>query len=147
MPTTPPYLLGKHLTLVTVAGVTIDANGVFSIGSAVSVRALIEELGHDVDFDTEDIAPVTSTQMNEVPLRSGNRVDLSTIALSNAANALHDLVDSFSACRLIWVQGTETFTGDYWLGSLRSGVRGRGKNVMTLSLLPIDNGGAQVVRS
>ena len=144
---TPPYLLGRHLTAVTVAGVTVDSNGVLSVGSATAIQALIEELGHEIDVESEDVSPVTAIRMNEVPLRTGHTVDLSVIALSNGANVLYTIRDGFDVCRLVWTEGGDTFIGDYWIGNFRAGVRSRGKNMLTLSLMPIDVGGPQVIRT
>jgi hypothetical protein len=144
MATTPPYLLGRDLTAVTVAGITVDANGVMTIGTPVSIRDGILEVDPSDEVELEDLRPVWSAQPNMVPIGSGSSLALTMLQFSNGYQALTFLKVNFRYCYAAWQQGTETFQGYYTIGNWRGGIKARGANPVSLEFHPCDPSEIQV---
>lgn len=138
----PTYLLGSHLTAITVASVSVDASGTWTVGAANSIRAYIQTVDGTLSNETEDIRPVWEIQQNNVRVGVGNSLRIGALQNSAAANLLVTLAAGFTYCQVAWTQGASTFTGKYIIGSLGYGVNARGANLNTLDLLPVNDGSA-----
>lgn len=146
MATTPPYRLGKDLTTCTIQRLSVSAAGVFSnLGSPLNIQAVITRLGHEVLRELVNIQPLTSTQMNEVPISVGNALQITELKLANAASALNTVLNSCSYVLITWIEGNETFAGYFSVGAqTASGVEDRGAQTVTVQFRPCNPGGAQV---
>jgi hypothetical protein len=118
-------------------------------GSALDIRAIMDEFGHDVDVETEEIRPIWSVQQNNVYISSGNRLSITALNKSLTANLLADVADTHTAgyVKVVWTEGDEIYTGYFKVGSLRGGMRGHGRQTKTLELLSCDVTDPQVVRT
>jgi hypothetical protein len=146
MATTPPYRLGKDLTAITIQRLTVSSAGLFSnLGSPLNIQGVINDLGHEALAEMENIQPVTSTQINEVPISFGNAITITELKLANAAPALHTVKQSCSYVLVTWTEGDETFAGYFSVGPMtKSGVQGRGAQTVTVQFRPCNPGQAQV---
>lgn len=146
MATTPPYRLGKDLSVITIQRLSVSASGLFSnLGSPTSIQALITRLGHETRREMENIQPVTSQRMNMVPISTGNGVQISEIKLANAASAMNTVLATCQYVLISWTEGNESFAGYFSVGAMtEGGVNGRGQQVITVAFEPCDPGQAQV---
>ena len=139
-----PFLLGKHLTAVTVAGITVATDGTMTIGTPVSIRAGIMSVDPSDEVEMEDIRPVWSEQINMVETGAGSSLGLETLQFSDGYQALTALKVGYKYCYAAWQQGTELFQGYYKIGAWRGGIKMRGANPVTLELHPCDPSEVQV---
>jgi hypothetical protein len=94
----PDWQVGKHLTAFTITKQTMASGGALSdSGSALDIRAIMDEFGHDVDVETEEIRPIWSVQQNNVYISSGNRLSITALNKSLTANLLADVADTHTA--------------------------------------------------
>lgn len=137
-----PYLLGEHLTAVTITPLTIAANGAITPGAASNIHAYIGSIDPTLEIGVEDIRPVWQTQRNEVPLDSGDSVRIGVLQRSDDANILQSLARSTTSKRFIvaWSQGTEDFSMYLTLRSVRGGIQNRGANMLEADFGPMDPG-------
>lgn len=137
-----PFLTGVNLTAVTIAPVSVDASGTWTVGSATNVRAYVQSIEGMLSEDVEDIRPVWDVQKNMVRTGVGNNLRISLLQRSDAANFAVTLVASYGYCQVAWTQGFSTFTGKYKIVGLAYGVNSRGANVNNLDLEPVNDGSA-----
>lgn len=149
-PASPAWLLGKHLTQVTVVPYTIDpVTGAWTAGTSLDVWGVMDDLDHQTNVEFEDIRPIHSTQQNEEAISFGNAVVLTTLKKSDSGQKLHGLVNTYAGqgALLTWVEGKETFAGYFKVGQLRGGMKGHGRQAVSVDFRPTDPGTAQVTRT
>src|SRR3954469_25944607 len=85
--------LGAALTVITLAPVTITAvTGVLTIGTPVSLEAIIAGLENTLEVITEDIRPLWDPQINEVPVSSGDSPRIICMKNSQSADLLQQTI-------------------------------------------------------
>ncbi len=134
-----PFLLGRDLTAIVVAPISIDASGNVTVGSTTNVKPYIVSVEGLMTEELEDIRPVWSVQRNMVRTGIGNGVRISLLQRSDAANAIVTLIASYGYFQAAWTQGASTFTGQYKIASAGYGVNARGQNTNNLDGEPINN--------
>lgn len=137
-----PFLLGKDLTAIAIYPLTIDSSGVITVGSGTNVKPFILSVEGIYNETVENIQPVWDLQDNEVRTAYGNALRVSLLQRADAANFAVSLVTGYGYCRVVWVQGASTFTGNYKIRSLSYGVNSRGQNANNLDLGPISDAGS-----
>jgi hypothetical protein len=144
-----PFLIpAAHLTAVTITGQTVNAvTGVFTPGTSRNLLVVIEELGHRTEPQFEDVRPVTSAQINEVKHSAGNSMRLTTLKMSNSAQALHDIVNTYDYVSIAWTEGVEAFVGYFAVGPMDGGIRGRAGQRVSVDFRPCDPLVPQVSRT
>lgn len=147
MATIPQWKLAQNLTAITATGQLISSGGVLSNSTVYNLVALIDELTHTGEEEVEDIRPVNSIRMNEVRLATGHAVRLTALKRSDTGALLSLLYQNFAYVYLSWVEGTETFAGYFRVGRYEHGIRGHGRQVVSLEFRPCDPGAAQVTYS
>lgn len=138
-----PYLLGAHLTTVTIAGLTVDGNGNYAIGAAQDIRAYISEVAPSFQRDLEDVRPIWKRQKNMVVTGEGHSLRLACLQKSSGAQVLRQMCN-YDYVYATWVQGGEGYGGFYAVNRQEGGVKNRGGNIMSLDLEPSDPGVPQV---
>ena len=134
-----PFLLGKDLSAVTIAPITVDSSGVVTVGGATNVKPYVQSIEGMMNEEVEDIRPVWSVQRNMVRTGIGNSLRISLLQRADAANYAVTLSASYGYCQVAWTQGASTFTGQYKIVGLAYGVNSRGANSNNLDLEPINN--------
>ena len=147
----PDWQVGRHLTVYTLTKQAFnpDTGALTDNGTALDVRAVMEEFGHDRDIETEEIRPIWSTQHNEVYIGSGHRGRLTTLSRGYSASVLAELAmeEPEGYVKVSWTEGVETFTGYFKIGNYTGGMRGHGRQTKTLELLPCDVTDPQLVHT
>ncbi len=142
----PRYLLGRHLTAVTFTPQTVAANGTLSDGTPITLTAVMDSLGLSLQANTEEISAVNSARQNNVGLDDGASLSLSIIRVNNGTDPapLRTAVGTNDIFKVAYTEGTGTsakvVTGYYQRSSYEDGIQGKGKQIATLSLIPVDAG-------
>lgn len=144
-----PWLLGEHLTAVTITPLTIASNGAITPGSAVVLTDHVMVVSPTQSVESEDIRPVNSTFINQVPHSQGDSVRLSVLQKSASANLLNSAIRACTSKRFIiaWTQGAESFSGYYTFQSQTGGVQNRGGNTIDADFAPSYPGSAPMTYS
>jgi hypothetical protein len=142
----PRYLLGRHLTAVTLTPQTVAADGALSNGTPLTLTTVIESLQDELNANTEEISAVNSTRQNNVVLDDGASLTLVVISVNNG-NDPEPLRTAFGASdvfKVSYTRGTgssaRVTTGYYTRSSLSGGFQGKGKQIGTFTFLPADAG-------
>lgn len=145
------YGVGRHLTLVQLTPQNVNpSTGVLTPGVTTIITGLIDELDPEETITTEEISPITSFRENHVATMAGARLRVVEI-LTRQASAYGTLgpqlpllrallLAGSGICVVEWVHGgnTEDFLGVY--AGMGAPWRGKGKQVMSMNFLPVDNG-------
>jgi hypothetical protein len=152
MAETGPWLTGLDLTAVTIAAITLAADGEITAATPKVLTHVVLQCGGDLTIQADDIRPVNSRQINEVPHSQGDNLRLvclersvlpnTPVANDDSANVLQTLVRSTASKRFLiaWDQGDEEFSGYYTLRGLTYGVTNRGQNTIEATFGPMDPG-------
>lgn len=150
MPTTEPYLLGRHLTAITIVLQLISAAGVMTNSTSYDLLAEVMGVDPSHEMEVDDIAPIWSIRMNEVPIREGDSIRIVCLEKSNAAQKLQVAVRTIGTRRYLisWVQGAEVFSAYYTYRRMSQfGITNRGQNLIACEFGPCDPGAAQMTYS
>lgn len=142
-----PFLLGKDLSALTIAPITVSSAGAVSVGSATDVKPFVVSIEGTRSEELEDIRPVWSVQRNMVRTGVGNNLRISLLQRADAANYAITLSNS-SYCQVAWAQGnlvSQVYTGQFKISSISYGVNSRGQNTNNIDLEPINNSEADNV--
>jgi hypothetical protein len=77
---------------------TVDADGLFTAGSAVSFTAIVDEISYSGRVTTAEISPLVTNRRNEVPIEEDHTLSLIEIMRNGAALNLG---------ALLWTGATE----------------------------------------
>lgn len=147
----PQWAVGRHLTLVSLTPQNVNpTTGGVTPGTTTIITGLVDELDPEETMTTEEISAITSFRENHVALMVGARMRVVEIVTRQASvygtlgPQLPLLRTTFLAgsgiCVVSWVHGsnTEQFLGLY--AGMGAPWRGKGKQVMSMNFLPVDNG-------
>ena len=146
MASIPVYQLGKHLTSVVLTPQTVAANGGLSDGTAVTVTTYIDSLSESLNDQTEEISAVNSTRQHLEKLDSGHEITLSIIKVNNGndPNPLRTMFLANSVVKIAYTEGTgssaKTITTYARITNVASGTQGKGKQIASMTLGPVDAG-------
>lgn len=144
------YAVGRHLTVVTLTPQTANAStGVLSPGTAITITGLVDEMEAEEQVTTEEISPITTARENHVGIMYGARMRVAEILTTPGfvANVrgpqllgLKATLLAVGYCKVNWIHGNtpHEFLGLY--ERMSSPWRGKGKQVVTVSFVPVDNG-------
>lgn len=150
MATIPPWLKGRHLSVVTITPQTRDVTGLLADGTAKASVARCVRVGITSDPQTDEISAVTSSVANNEITAENNTVEAEFLLSNDAAstlgvNNLSDVVTS-DIFKFVWTRGTgtgsKTWTFYGTRGQFREFVDSKGRNVTSLNLLQVDIGSA-----
>lgn len=153
MASIPVYQLGKHLTSVVLTPQTVAANGALSDGTAVTVTTFMDSLGESLNDQTEEVSAVNSTRQHLEKLDSGHELTLSVIKVNNGndPNPLRTMFLSNSVVKVAYTEGTgssaTTITVYARITNVASGTQGKGKQIASITLGPVDAGASTYVVS
>jgi hypothetical protein len=145
------YAVGRNLTVVALTPQTVNpTTGIITPGTTVVITGLVDELDPEETVTHEEISPITTPRENWVPTMYGARLRVVEIVTSQAGVLgvvgpqlpliRNILVASAGVCLVEWTHGgnSNDFLGSY--AGMRPPWRGKGKQVFTMNLLPVDNG-------
>ncbi len=144
----PNYLLGKHLTAVSITPASsVATNGTITWGTAVNFVTTIDNISVNADSQKAMIKPSNSTRRHNVVINDGFSVTLSALRLNNAtsSNPGLDLIKASDYFRVLFTQGTAAGSiNAYELHCSRTalsfGQDGEGEQMLSLSLDNVDTG-------
>jgi len=153
-----PWTLGPDLVSFTVAPVVVTATGTgaslgttWTPGTAVQCSALVRRINHQMRVGLKDIRPITQIQENNVPVSTGNTLQLTNIRLKNnttPGNPLSALVASGLYVQCIFQDSHEQFDGYYAVSGYEGGFDGVEEQIQSLDLAPVAlTSRAQTVRT
>jgi hypothetical protein len=142
----PQYLLGRHLTAITLTPQTVAANGTLSDGTGIVLTAVIDSLALSLQANTEEISALNSGRQNNVTLDDGASLQLSIIRVNNGNDPapLRTAVLASDVFKVAYTEGSgasaRVVTGYYRRSNYDDGFQGKGKQIATLALIPVDAG-------
>lgn len=151
----PLYLRGKHLTSVVLTPVTVGTAGAVTdvTASAATLTTVMDSLALELSANLEEISAVNATRQNNVVLDDGHRLSLSILEVNNAADPspLAALMFTHDYFKAVYVKGTgasaRTITGYFHRENYNDGIQGKGRQIATLTLAPVDLGTASITRA
>ena len=158
-----PWLLGRHVTAVQLqvqtlnesTGALADAvgatqvadlvvsTGSHSAGTILFTTGLLDSIRLSSDKTTENIASVDRKFANHIPLRIGYQASVAEILRQGANNCrLAQIYHNGSSkiVKLTYARGGNRWI-DYFLITGYTETLQRGKNIGTMTLMSVDNGG------
>lgn len=136
-----PWLLGVHVTQLTISGLTVASNGALAIGATVNVVDQFVEIDPTGREEVSDVRPTNQYQMNEMGTGGGAELRVSCLQRADAYNAITTLwMAGYRYYEIIWTQGVEPFTFRGRARNKNWGVKSREGNPDVLELGPIAEG-------
>jgi hypothetical protein len=144
----PDWLLGRGITTISVTPQTYSA-GTLTDGTVTSYYTVVDEINWSREVQTEEIAPITSQQINNVRLAAGDSFTLQEILRSLAGgagtsfNTLAQVAHTSEYHKVIFTRpgasGFQTWTGFFLLAGYDEAIR-RGKSTGVARFVPIQVG-------
>lgn len=154
MATIPLFQVGKNLISGVLVGQLVSTVGVLADStSTATISAVYEGLAYDWTVENEEINALNTIRQNMVPLADGVNMNLSVLKVNNGTDPqpLRTLFQTYDYFKFTSVEGTggsaKTSVGYYSRAGYNDGWSGRGKQIASLNLAPIDIGSAQVTIS
>lgn len=140
----PKWLLGRHLTAVTIRPQTEAADGTFSHAAAASpLSGYIDYVRFESDPTLEMIQSVDRTIAHyEITLEDFNLVlgEILTVKTAHVP-VLPQMAASYNLFLIEFTRGGQTYSCYMRRGAFRDGVTAFGKNACELTVRPVDVGG------
>lgn len=147
----PTRRIGKGLTSVVITPATVDTAGAVTdvTASAFTCTTLMEGLAQSLRSTNEEMSAVNADREHYVHIIDGHYLTFNVIEglSSGDYDTLQTLVQTYDHFKFAYTQGGKTHTGYGVRNEHASGTQGKGKQVVTLTLDPVDNGTASFVRS
>lgn len=86
MPSIPVFLLAKNITAVTVTPQSVAANGALTGATAIALAAKLRDLDDELETQTEEINPITSGRLNNVPIADGYRCAIEFLGVNDGTD-------------------------------------------------------------
>lgn len=158
MPVTiPRYRVGQNLTTFVLTPQTISTSA-GTVGQladttpVLTVTAVLESMRSTLRAQKEEISPSTSTREHSVNIADGQSLRLDIIEVNNGTDPtpLNTAVMVTDIFKVSWTIGTitgfiKTKTGYYSRGDYEDGQAGKGKQIASLTLDPVDAGASSFV--
>lgn len=144
-----PWTLGKDLTSVTIAPVTVSGT-TWTGGTPIECVTMVRRINHQMRFGLKDIRPVTEIQENMVPISIGHTLQLVNLRRSNnttPGNPLSSIVTSNSYVLCIFADSHEQFSGYYAIAGYEGGFDSNEEQMQSVDLQPVAIVGGQVTRT
>ncbi len=140
-----PFLLGVHLTTVTITPLTFSGATIVP-GASTSLIDVIMGLGINRENQVKDIRPLSVTNINEVPISKGYTARIRTLQLETSEVAFGVIAAcTTSRFLLAWTQGGVACSGYFVLRTMPGGVPNREENELDMEFGPMAIAGASQV--
>jgi hypothetical protein len=113
----------------------------------------MDSLALELGANLEEISAVNATRQNNAILDDGHRLSLSILEVNNAADPspLANLILLYDHFQAVYIKGTgasaRTVTGNFIRENYSDGIQGKGRQIATLTLAPVDLGTASFTRA
>lgn len=137
----PSWLLGRHVTTITVTGVLADNFGNLTLSTTGSLTGQLASVKIRSTPTKENISSVDSAIAHNVITEENSSLELEEILrLQGSQQVLPFMATYFSYMRVVFSRAGNTYT--YWgsRGEFEDGIESKGKNTCRLSLDQIDIG-------
>lgn len=137
----PSWLLGRHVTTITVTGVLADNFGNLTLSTTGSLTGQLASVKIRSTPTKENISSVDSAIAHNVITEENSSLELEEILrLQGAQQVLPFMAASFSYMKVVFSRAGNTYT--YWgsRGEFEDGIESKGKNTCRLNLDQIDIG-------
>jgi hypothetical protein len=147
MATIPLWLLGRHLTAVTLIPQTVNATtGVLSAGTTQTLTVVTKSITIRREPQSEDIRPVNSSVVNNVNHSDDSTLDLTILLRQGvgaiARNQIEDAIAASDYFQANFTSGAKAWSGYFTRGTSTDGVTNYGANEASITLRQIDVGSA-----
>lgn len=141
----PQWLLGKHLTTVTLFAQSVSTAGVLTDAATSAFATVVDSIGLNMSPTVENINAVNVPRANNVVVEDDASLQLSIIQRNDTADpdALGALVAAYDYFKGTFTVGgvtPKTWTGYFSRGQYNTGIQGKGKQTSSLELHIIDTG-------
>lgn len=143
MPQIPSWLLGRHVTAISVTGATADALGNLSQGTQKSLQTSLQGVRLSVQRRRDEISAVTSPRANNVYADIDSSVILTEILKRSGENILVAIARDYDYVYITFSRN-QTWAGYFLVGDYEEAVDNKGRNVGTLSVFQVDDGAGPV---
>ena len=147
-------LLGRHLGSFVITGLTDGTLGSLTASEdTVTCTARMQGFDESWSRDVENITGLNSVRKNMVPLEEGHSYFLEVIEVNDGVDPapLKSLLQSYDYLHLQFQKGTspgrEAVSAYCTWSEMTSGMKGKGRQIMTLRLEPIDVGANSFTRT
>lgn len=155
MATLKNYMVGRHWTAVALTPISVgtDAIATAVTASAVTITALIDGVSQSLRGTNEEISAANATRENYEHIIDGHYQTFTHLVRNdnNDPDPLQTLIASYDVFQFSYTYGTagsaKTVTGYGRRADYQMGLQGKGRQVATLVLDPIDVGTASYVRA
>lgn len=137
----PTWLLGRHLTAVSLTPQTVSGAGVLTAGTAKTLTAFINRCKLRSTPLLENVGPVNKTRANNVILEDDFTLEIEVLLSYNGENPLATLVTTADYFTGAFTRGGQAWTCTVIRGEFDDGVENQGKNTSSITLHCADNGG------
>jgi len=138
----PSWLLGRHVTTITVTGATSDIYGTLTLANTFgSLTGQLASVKIRSTPTKENISSVDSAIAHNVITEENSSLELEEILrLQGTQQVLPFMAANFTYMRVVFSRAGNTYT--YWgsRGEFEDGIESKGKNTCRLSLDQIDIG-------
>ena len=137
MAAVPVWLLGRHLTAVTLTQQSVAADGTLTPGTGSAIKtltALCNRVKLRSNPMLEDVGPVNKTKANNVILQDDFTLEIEVLLKSSGENPLAAAVTASDYFVCVFTRGGQTWTQTVVRGEFDDGVENQGKNTSTLVL-------------
>jgi len=86
MPSIAVWLLAKNITVVTVTPQTVGADGTLTGATAIPLVAKLRDIDDELEEQTEEINPITSGRLNNVPIAQGYRCAIEFLGVNDGGD-------------------------------------------------------------
>lgn len=146
--TIPLWLLGQHVTTLTVTAQSVDSAGLFSdlVGYSFALVAFVDEITYSGRRTTESIVPLTSTRDNEVVIEQDDTITLGEIMRTDDSTILGSQFTMLTALfmksgkqnvKVLFTRGGNSITYYGVMQNYREVIR-KGKSVAMMNLQIVD---------
>lgn len=137
----PSWLLGRHVTTITVTGVLADNFGNLTLSTVGSLTGQLASVKIRSTPTKENISSVDSAIAHNVITEENSSLELEEILrLQGAQQVLPFMAANFTYLKVVFSRAGNTYT--YWgsRGEFEDGIESKGKNTCRLNLDQIDIG-------
>lgn len=155
MATIPKFLVGRHWTAVVITPVTVGTDGTLTdvTASAVTLTTLADSLAQSLRGTNEEISATNATRENYEHIIDGHYETFTHLLRNDASDPdpVQTLIASYDVFKFAYTYGTggsaKSVTGYGRRADYQMGIQGKGRQLATLVLDPVDAGTASYVRA
>lgn len=139
--TIPQWLLGQHLTAISVAPITFDSAGLITVGTARPISGYIDGVEISPMNRLEMIQSIDQLWAHNQPIMYDTALKITEIKGKKTTvytPVLNKIFATYLLGQVTFTMGAEVWTGAFAFEGLRDGINAFGKNTMEATFMQID---------